>query len=195
MFRTIFVSLAICLSTYADSVDPVFLKTGKQQFLICAACHGQNGEGTAAAPPLAGSEWVNGPEENLIRIQLRGLQGPIRVRGQEYNITGGMAALAYQTDEQIAAVLSYVRSSFGNSSPPVAAAAVSKLRSEVGKPQTNSEELITTNPLPIRPSPSHDISNKYDKLPNDSSSNQWIAIVAGIFVIGIIAQALRLRGK
>ena len=171
------------------------LKTGKQQFLICAACYGQNGEGTAAAPPLAGSEWVNGPEENLIRIQLRGLQGPIRVRGQEYNITGGMAALAYQTDEQIAAVLSYVRSSFGNSSPPVAAAAVSKLRSEVGKPQTNSEELITTNPLPIRPSPSHDISNKYDKLPNDSSSNQWIAIVAGIFVIGTIAQALRLRGK
>ena len=195
MIRTIFVSLAICLSTYADGEDPVFLKTGKQKFLICAACHGQNGEGTAAAPPLAGSEWVNGPEENLIRIQLRGLQGPIRVRGQEYNITGGMAALAYQTDEQIAAVLSYVRSSFGNSSPPVAAAAVSKLRSEVGKPQTNSEELITTNPLPIRPSPSHDISNKYDKLPNDSSSNQWIAIVAGIFVIGIIAQALRLRGK
>ena len=45
------------------------------------ACHGANGEGTVLAPPLAKSNWVNGPVENLIRIQLRGLQGPITVSG------------------------------------------------------------------------------------------------------------------
>ena len=88
-------------------------------------------------PPLAGSEWVNGPVSNLIRIQLRGLQGPITVTGKEYNFPGGMAALAYQTDEQIAAVLTYVRNSFGNKAPAVKPEQVAALRSEVGKPQTH----------------------------------------------------------
>jgi quinoprotein glucose dehydrogenase len=124
------------------TADPALLKLGKQQFIVCGACHGQSGEGTAAGPPLAGSEWVNGPEENLIRIQLRGLVGPIRVKGQEYNIPGGMAALAFQTDEQIAAVLTYMRSSFGNSAPPISPAAVAALRKEVGKPQLTAKELI-----------------------------------------------------
>jgi putative heme-binding domain-containing protein len=124
------------------SADPALLKLGKQQFIVCGACHGQSGEGTAAGPPLAGSEWVNGPAENLIRIQLRGLVGPILVKAQEYNIPGGMAALAFQTDEQIAAVLTYMRSSFGNSAPPVSPAAVAALRNEVGKPQLTAKELI-----------------------------------------------------
>ena len=127
------------------------MKTGQQQFLVCGACHGQSGEGTAAGPPLAGSEWVTGPEENLIRIQLRGLQGPIKVKGQEYNMPGGMAALAYQTDEQIAAVLTYVRNSFGNSAPAVTAAAVAALRGEVGKPQLSAADLIPPAPAPAKP--------------------------------------------
>lgn len=125
----------------AAGIDPAFLKSGREQFILCAACHGQQAEGTAAAPPLAGSEWVAGPAENLIRIQLRGLQGPIKVKGQKYEIAGGMAALAYQTDEQIAAVLSYVRSSFGNKAPPVTPAQVNALRTEVGKPQITAAEL------------------------------------------------------
>ncbi len=53
--------------------------------LKCTMCHGQNGEGIAIFPPLAGSEWVNGPEENLVKIQLRGLMGPIAVKGKVYN--------------------------------------------------------------------------------------------------------------
>ncbi len=126
----------------APVIDPAFLKSGKEQFIICGACHGQNAEGTAIAPPLAGSEWVKGPAENLIRIQLRGLQGPLKVKGQDYNLPGGMAALAYQTDDQIAAVLTYVRTSFGNSAPPVAPAAVTALRSEVGKPQLTAPQLV-----------------------------------------------------
>jgi quinoprotein glucose dehydrogenase len=126
--------------------DPAVMKSGKQQFIVCGACHGQSGEGTAAGPPLAGSEWVNGPAENLIRIQLRGLMGPVQVKGREYNIPGGMAALAFQNDEQIAAVLTYVRNSFGNAAPPVPAAAVSALRGEVGKPQLTAADLIS--PLP-----------------------------------------------
>ena len=124
-----------------NAVDPAILKNGRTQFILCGACHGQNGEGTAAGPPLAGSEWVNGPAENLIRIQLRGLQGPIVVKGQTYNIPAGMAPLAYQTDDQIAAVLTYVRNSFGNSAPAVTPAQVAALRSEAGKPKLSASDL------------------------------------------------------
>lgn len=124
-----------------EPIDPAVMATGKVQYMVCAACHGQNGEGGPIAPPLAGSEWVNGPVSNLIRIQLRGLQGPITVKDKEYNFPGGMAALAYQTDEQIAGVLTYVRNSFGNKAPAVKPEQVAALRSEVGKPQLTAAEL------------------------------------------------------
>lgn len=123
-------------------VDPAVIAMGKVQFIVCGACHGQNGEGGPIAPPLAGSEWVNGPVSNLIRIQLRGMQGPITVKGTEYNFPAPMAALAYQTDEQVAAVLTYVRNSFGNKAPAVKPEQVAALRSEVGKPPVTASELI-----------------------------------------------------
>lgn len=123
-------------------IDPAIMELGKAQFLVCGACHGQNGEGGPAGPPLAGSEWVTGPVSNLVRIQLRGLQGPITVAGKEYNFPAGMAALAYQNDEQIAAVLTYVRNSFGNKAPAVKPEQVAALRSEVGKPPLTQADLI-----------------------------------------------------
>jgi mono/diheme cytochrome c family protein len=122
-------------------IDPAAMAVGKTQYLVCAACHGQNGEGGPIAPPLAGSEWVNGPISNLIRIQLRGLQGPISVKGTEYNMPGGMAPLAYQTDEQVAGVITYIRNSFGNKASAAKAEQVAALRSEVGKPQVTAAEL------------------------------------------------------
>ncbi|MEO5917869.1 MAG: cytochrome c [Luteolibacter sp.] len=124
-----------------EPVDPKLMEMGKASFLLCAACHGQGGEGTPIAPPLAGSDWVAGPISNLIRIQLRGLQGPITVKGTEYNVPGGMAALSYQTDEQIAGVLTFVRNSFGNKASGVKPEQVTALRSEVGKPQITAPEL------------------------------------------------------
>jgi mono/diheme cytochrome c family protein len=125
-----------------EPIDPAVLAIGKVQFMVCAACHGQAGEGGPAGPPLAGSEWVTGPVSNLIRIQLRGLQGPIKVKGVEYNFPAGMAAMAYQTDEQIAAVLTYVRNNLGNKASAVKPEQVAALRSEVGKPQVTAAELI-----------------------------------------------------
>jgi len=185
-----------------SGIDPAVMKSGQVQFLLCGACHGQSGEGTAAGPPLAGSEWVNGPEENLIRIQLRGLIGPIKVKGQEYNMPGGMAPLAYQNDDQIAAVLTYIRNSFGNSAPPVSPAAVAALRSEVGKPQLTAADLIP--PTPEEPAiqqeaapataPGNASPGKYDHLANRStSSTKWIALAVALLAIGGVAFALRAR--
>ncbi len=124
-----------------EPIDPAVMAAGKVSYMLCGACHGQNGEGGPIAPPIAGSEWVTGPVSNLIRIQLRGLVGPITVAGKEYNMPGGMAALSYQTDEQIAAVLTFVRNSFGNKASAVKPEQVAALRSEVGKPQVTAAEL------------------------------------------------------
>jgi quinoprotein glucose dehydrogenase len=124
------------------NVDPAVLAAGKQAFMTCMACHGANAEGTVIAPPLAQSNWVNGPVENLIRIQLRGLQGPITVSGKKYAPPAPMMALPHQTDEQIAAVLTYVRNSFGNSAPAVTPEQVKALRGEVGKPMLTEADLV-----------------------------------------------------
>jgi len=161
-------------------------KIGRQQFMLCGACHGQSGEGTAAAPPLAGSEWVNGPTENLIRIQLRGLHGPITVKGVTYSsFPAGMLPMAYQSDEQIAAVLTFVRKSFGNGSSAVTPAEVTALRGEVNKPQLTEADLIPPTGAPAAPKV---VSNKYDDLGTSSGFPKWamglitLVVIAGGFV-------------
>jgi quinoprotein glucose dehydrogenase len=170
----------------AAPVPPEFAKLGAQQYMLCGACHGQQGEGTAAGPPLAGSEWVTGPAENMIRIQLRGLVGPIKVKGKEYNFPAGMMPMAYQTDEQIAAVLTHVRSSFGNSAPAVTPEEVAAFRSEVGQPQLTAAELIQPEP----PAPKADAEtsgdakpSKYDDMKTSLGAPLWL--FAGIFVFGL----------
>ena len=108
------------------TVDPITL--GRRVYNNCVTCHQQDGSGVAGAyPPLAGSEIVNGPPEQIAAILLHGLNGPLRVRGAMYN--GEMPAWgAKLSDEQIAAVITYVRASFGNSSPPVESELVRQVR-------------------------------------------------------------------
>jgi mono/diheme cytochrome c family protein len=134
------------LTPAADApVDPALIEAGKAQFMgggTCFVCHGPTGEGGPIGPTLAGSEWVTGPVSNLIRIQLRGLEGPIQLKGATYTPPAPMAALAHQTDEQIAAVLTYIRNSFGNKASAVLPEQVKMLRSEVGKPALKEADLI-----------------------------------------------------
>lgn len=94
----------------------------------CAACHQATGAGvTGAFPPLAGSPWPTARAELPVRIVLNGLQGPIEVLGVTYQ--GVMPAFAAQlSDAEIAAALTYVRSSFGNQAPPITAEEVAKER-------------------------------------------------------------------
>jgi mono/diheme cytochrome c family protein len=78
-------------------------------------------------PPLAGSEWVQGNEERVISIVLHGLSGPLTVEGKEYNNV--MAPLGeVLKDEQIANVISYVRSEWGNTGSEVQPETVAKVR-------------------------------------------------------------------
>lgn len=103
---------------------------GKRVFdTTCIACHQANGLGVPGQyPPLAGSEWVTGSEERVIRIVLHGLNGPIKVEGKDFNNV--MAPLGSLKDDQIANVISYVRATWGNSASEVQPETVAKVRAD-----------------------------------------------------------------
>jgi mono/diheme cytochrome c family protein len=93
----------------------------------CAACHQASGQGSPGMfPPLAGSEYVTGDAGRMIRIVLKGLSGPVTVHGGQYN--GQMPPWQQLSDAELSAVLTYVRSSWGNSAAAVSAADVAKER-------------------------------------------------------------------
>ena len=105
--------------------------TGAAIYQRCATCHQPNGKGMAGAfPPLAGSEWANAKDPAVpIRIVLHGLNGPITVAQKRFN----SAMPPYGTnqpldDSAVAAVLTYVRSSWGNASSAVTPAEVAAQR-------------------------------------------------------------------
>ena len=94
---------------------------------VCAACHQVDGRGLEGlAPPLLDSEWVLGPAERPVRIVLHGVRGPIRVLGKTH--TGDMPPLGILPDEQIAAILTYVRRAWGHTASPVATEDVQRIR-------------------------------------------------------------------
>ena len=97
----------------------------------CVACHQTDGQGMSGAfPPLTESDWVGGDKTRLISVLINGLQGPITVNGEEYNNV--MPSHSFLSDEDIAAVLTYVRQSFGNSASEISAAEVVEVRENAG---------------------------------------------------------------
>jgi glucose/arabinose dehydrogenase/mono/diheme cytochrome c family protein len=95
----------------------------------CASCHQQDGKGdNNRFPPLAGSEWVTGDPERLIRVVLNGLEGKIMVNGKSYN--GLMPRHDHLDDHAIASIVSYIRVRFRNKATPVRTSQVSRIRAE-----------------------------------------------------------------
>ena len=103
---------------------------------VCIACHQANGLGVPSVyPPLAGSEWVIGNEERIISIVLHGLNGPIEVKGLTYaNVMAPLGEVL--KDEQIANVISYVRSEWGNAAGEVQPELVAKVRAATAARKT-----------------------------------------------------------
>jgi mono/diheme cytochrome c family protein len=126
----------------AVALDPKVV--GKRVFANCIACHQTTGLGLPGAyPPLAGSEWAQGPEDRIIRIVLNGLSGPITVKNMSFS--NSMPAFGPQLrDEQIAGVLTYVRSEWGNDAPAVTPDKVKEIRAAVATRSSpwSPEELL-----------------------------------------------------
>ena len=101
---------------------------------MCFTCHQPNGEGLAGQfPPLAGSDWVLGDKERLIKISMYGLMGEIEVNGVKYNNVMAPPGIppGSLTDDQMANVLTYIRNDWGNSASAVSAEEVATVRASL----------------------------------------------------------------
>jgi mono/diheme cytochrome c family protein len=103
---------------------------------LCSACHQAEGTGVHGLfPPLAGSDWVTGHEGRLIRVVLHGVTGEIVVGGNTY--TGTMPPFGGALrDAEAAALLTYIRSNWGNDAPAVTAASVARVRAATAQRRT-----------------------------------------------------------
>jgi mono/diheme cytochrome c family protein len=122
---------------------------GKKIFeAICGTCHGVDGLGKPGqAPPLAGSEWVNAKGHNrLAHIPLAGISGTLSVAGKDWNLP--MAAMgAALSDADLANVLTYIRSSWGNQAGEVTADDIKAVRASMGaRPQPVTAETLKAMP-------------------------------------------------
>ena len=111
---------------------------------MCAACHQATGQGLPGVfPPLAGSEWVVGKPDTAIAILLHGINGAIEVKGKVYQ--GAMPAFgATLGDGEIAAVLTQIRSQWGNAAAAISAETVAATRARLAQrsePYAGGEEL------------------------------------------------------
>jgi glucose/arabinose dehydrogenase/mono/diheme cytochrome c family protein len=112
-----------------DNLDRGKLLTASKVYsTYCAPCHQRDGKGDGNRyPPVAKSEWVNGDKGKLINVILNGLQGPIQVAGMQYNEVMP-AHGSFLSDEQVAEVLTYIKSNFGNNAEVVKKEEVAAVR-------------------------------------------------------------------
>lgn len=131
---------------------PLDLKVvGKKVFTqTCVVCHQETGLGVPGQfPPLVASEWVLSEgwhgDNHLVKNVLYGLQGPVTVKGLPFN--NAMAPWNQLSDQQIAGVLTYIRSSWGNNAPPITPEFVAKVRANT-KPRTEAWTVAELQAIP-----------------------------------------------
>lgn len=118
----------------------------------CITCHQEAGTGLQQAgyPTLAGQEWVLGDQERLIKLTLHGLYGPLDIMGNHYE--GQVPMMAFKgllNDDEIAAVLTYVRNAFGNKASVIDSQKVKEVR-EATKDRNGfytPQELLEKHPM------------------------------------------------
>ena len=114
--------LALAFQGYSQSAE----KGKKIYNQVCVACHQATGLGIPGAfPPLAKSDYLNKDVNRAIRAVIHGLNGPITVNGKKYNSAMTSQGL---NDQQVADVLTYVYSSWGNNNTKVTPAMVKAQR-------------------------------------------------------------------
>jgi mono/diheme cytochrome c family protein len=131
------------------------LAVGKAIFdKTCALCHQPNGLGKADQfPPLAGSDWILAPSPARIgRIVMKGLTGSVRVttpRGPvSLNLTMPPPGDFVGNDEDVAAVLTYVRQQWGNNGSRIAPEQIKAIRAaSAGKNGAWTQDELEKIPL------------------------------------------------
>ena len=116
-----------------NDTEQALYTQGKQFYTFtCAACHQGHGRGQAGvAPPLVDSDWVLESDERLVRIVLQGLTGPITVNGKKHDLE--MPALVGFNDDQVAAILTYIRREWDHRGEPITPKKVQNIRTATSK--------------------------------------------------------------
>lgn len=97
----------------ASAAAPVAKGGAGLYITYCASCHRNDGKGAKGVfPPLAGSSIVSGIRSSLAALVLKGMSGAIEIKGEKYNQQ--MPSFRFLSDEDLASVLNYIRSHFGN---------------------------------------------------------------------------------
>ncbi len=118
----------------------------------CQTCHQPDGNGLTASqfPPLnGGTKWVLGNEERLIKLVLKGVMGPMEVNGRTYPGQVPMTPFGgLLNDKETAAVLTYVRNSFGNNASPIKPEKVKEVRAKIKEKKDfySPEKLLEEHP-------------------------------------------------
>ena len=125
-------------SLFAQDFDlKASIENGRPLYMqTCVACHQPTGMGLPGAfPPLGGAEYVNGSVKRMVAILLKGLQGPITVKGAVYsNIMLPLEVQfpVYKDDSKLADVVNFVRNNFGNTNTePATPALVAEMRKKL----------------------------------------------------------------
>ncbi len=115
------------------AVELTSAERGKKIFSAnCVTCHQASGLGVAGQyPPLAGSEIVNGGSRRPGMILLKGLEGPLTVKGMQYGSAVMQPWEKVLTDAKIADVITYIRQEWGNTAGPVSTEGIAALRKEL----------------------------------------------------------------
>lgn len=101
--------------------------------LYCVSCHQAKGNGVPGLiPPLNSPEWVEQDADRLISLTINGMSGPITVNGEEYDNV--MPPHAFLSDQEVAEILTYIRSNFGNSAVAITTDQVRAVRAKSGTP-------------------------------------------------------------
>ncbi len=123
---------------HLSPVDQKMYKLGAEVYQRdshCATCHLTHGKGNGNVyPSLVNSPWVNGSEERLVKMALHGMWGKITVNGKTYDPARGVPPMtAFRSllkDDELAAVLTFVRNTWDNNASPIHPDTVKKVRAE-----------------------------------------------------------------
>jgi len=133
---------------------------------MCATCHQTDGQGAdmppekgkplrGAYPSLVDSAWLQGDPTRAIKIVLNGMYGPMTFKGKTYgDVASGQPAMTplgqMLKDDEVAAVLTYVRQSWKNNQPAVTAEQVRQVRETIKAKQPSiytPDEILKEHPL------------------------------------------------
>jgi glucose/arabinose dehydrogenase/mono/diheme cytochrome c family protein len=121
------------------TAPPAVVHPGKIIYdALCLNCHQPEGNGLPGIyPPIANSDWVTGSPDRLVKVLRHGLSGPIHINGQLFpQVTPLPMPPMGLDDQQMADVLSYLRSHFGHTAGPVTVETIQQIRARTADRST-----------------------------------------------------------